>query len=69
MKRLVCTNAEFVTAIADSYTQQLATKQDNAMTDLFQDKLSGYSVELLTPVTLLHGYQRFGGTCCVNPVG
>jgi hypothetical protein len=51
MKRSVCTNAEFVTAIAGSYTQQLTTKQDNAMTDLFQDKPSGYSLELFTPVT------------------
>lgn len=51
MKRSVCTNYEFVTVITDSYTQQLTKKQDNAMTDLFQDKISGYSVELLAPVT------------------
>lgn len=44
MKRSACTNAEFVTEIADSYTQQLTMKQDNAMIDPFQDKLSGYSV-------------------------
>jgi hypothetical protein len=51
MKHLVCTNAEFVTVTADRCTQQLTTKQDNAMTDIFQDKLSGYGVELLTPLT------------------
>jgi len=50
MKRSVCTNTEFVTVIADSYTQELTTKRDNA-TDFFQDKLSGYSAELLTQVT------------------
>jgi hypothetical protein len=51
MKRSVCTNTKFVTVTADSYTQQPTMKQDNAMTDLFQEKPSDYSVELLTPVT------------------
>ena len=51
MKLSVCTNIEFVTVVAYSYTQQLTTKQDNAMTYLFHDKLSGYSAELLTPLT------------------
>lgn len=51
MKRSVCTNTEFVTVTAGSYIQELTTKQDNAMTDFFHYKPSGYSAELLTPVT------------------